>query len=52
MPAIIVSTVVKERLEGMRQAMIEVRGRKSVTYSEVLEMLLAVYDRVAEAKPS
>lgn len=45
MPAVIVSTVIKERLEAMRQAMIEEKGRKSVNYSEVLERLLAEHDQ-------
>ena len=49
MPAIMVSTVVKQRLEDMRQGMIVAKGRKSVTYSEVLEALLAEHDKHAEA---
>lgn len=47
MPAIIVSTISKQRLEDMRKGMEEAKGR-TVVYAEVVEALLAEHDKAIE----
>lgn len=46
-PVVVVSQPIKTRLEEMRLAMVEAKGRTSITYMDVLEWLLEEHDRNA-----